>query len=984
MNRFRNMRIGLSILLALLFVLQPAILSLAEPGGDAPDEQSSSAENKLNAVETTSSGSYYSDILAEWKKAGARDDHGGSLTIPGSQVAGQSANANAVVGPFTGKDAVLIWSAKSDEWIEYEVEIEEGGLYAIEMSYHPFIDRKNRKPIAFNLTVDGTSPYLESKSVQLYRQWRDRYPIRTDDRGDEIRPLADDVSGWMNWELRDMSGSYLDPLTWYLKPGKHIVRLAGSDPVAIESITFKAPDNLQDYKTVLRGLPKEASPVQADPIEIEAERVEWKNDSSISLAYDNDIANRPYVRGKITFNTIGGNWSSGNQEINWSFEVPESGYYKIAMRAQQSFVSNHASFRTILINGKVPFNELKAYRFDYAHGWKGVPLADEAGSPYTFYLNEGVNTITMRVTQAPFKTIGIELDNEIQVLRELHNDLMEITGGVSDTNRTWSIRKDLPGFVEKLSGVYNRIEEIRGRLVDVNGRSDAITQALVTIRNDIGSLLKDEDGIPYYASRFVLLQGQLADQINQLSSQPLLLDRIFIVPAEQSFPRMEATTWEKIEGGFVNFTNSFMPKQRISDINDEVLNVWVLRGRDYVNLLQQLADEMFTPETGIKVKVNLLRDEKLLLLMNAAGIAPDVVLGLPENLPFDYAIRNAIYDVSQFPDFEEYYKRFAPGSWTPFYYDGGYYGVPETQSFEMMYYRKDILDRLDLKVPDTWDELYKMLPVLQQNGMNFTTVGHGTFLQMHGAEYFTQDGTKTGFNAEQGFQAFKAWTDLQNKYGIDQKMDSFYQHFREGSYPIGIADINSYIQFHVAAPELNGLWGIAPVPGVKQADGTVVRWLGGNMQASTIFKQTKKPEESWEFVKWWTSAEVQERYGMDLETLYGITFRWNTSNIDAFVRLPWKDEDLKQIMEQWRWFREIPNVPGNYYIERELLNAWTRTVVNGENYRVSLETFVKNVNQEILRKEQEFNFIDENGNVLRSLDLPVITEPWEGVGKYAQ
>ncbi|UJF35613.1 ABC transporter substrate-binding protein [Paenibacillus hexagrammi] len=593
----------------------------------------------------------------------------------------------------------------------------------------------------------------------------------------------------------------------------------------------------------------------------------------------------------------------------------------------------------------------------------------------------------MRVTQAPIVPIVDEMNNAMETLIKLSADLRTLTGGVDDINRTWDLKKDLPGFVEQLEELNNKLTATRELLIKVNGRPDAISQGLVTVSKDIETLLKYPDEIPYDAGRLNKLQGKLADLAKQLSSQPLQLDRFFIVPANQSFPKMEATISEKIEGSIINFFNSFVSSKKSDQEDGQVLNVWMNRGRDYVNLLQNMADESFTPQTGIKVKVNLLKDDKLLLLMNAAGIAPDVGIGLPHDTPFDYAIRNGVYNLKQFPDFEEMYDQFAPGSWMPYYYDGGYYAVPETQAFSVMFYRKDILKNLGLSVPDTWDDVYRMLPILQQNEMNFTPVEHSIFLQMHGLEYYKQDGSRTGLSSEKSFEAFKAWTELQNKYGIDQRSDNFVQHFRDGSYPIGIADLNAYLQLSVAAPELNGVWGVAPIPGVKQEDGTVVRWTGGNggdQFASAIFKHTKKPQESWEFLKWWMSADVQEKYGTDLETLNGVTFRWYTANVDAFVKLPWKEEDLQSILEQWRWFREVAKVPGSYYMEREIKNAWTRTVIGGENYRTSLETAIKEVDREVQRKMQEFHFIDANGKLVRSLNLPVITKPWGGVDKYVE
>lgn len=985
MKVFFRTRVWISTMLALFCLLSQALPGLADTSlSSGTDAKTTTMEEQANSSKQLDP--YYSEKLEQWKKEGASIDHTGSLTIPGSKLAGQSANANISIGSYNEKNGVLIWNAVRDEWIEYEVDVTQGGLYTIEMTYNPFVGTKYRKPIALNLTIDGSSPYLESKSVELYRHWKDKFPIRKDDNGDEIRPTADDKSGWLSWELRDLSGVYENPLTWYLKPGKHRIRLAGSDAFALESIKLNAPHQTTDYKTVKSEWPTGTPPVKSDPIVIEAEQMQWKNDSSISLAYDNDIASTPNERGHISYNVVDGSkWSSNNQEISWNFDVPETGYYKIAMRAEQSYVSNRSSFRQIMINGKIPFSELKAYRFMYATGWKSVTLADDHNIPYEFYLEKGSNTISMRATWAPLGSISSDLDHTIGELTKLSADLRTLTGGVDDKFRTWDFKKDLPSFIEELQGVHDDLNGVRERLAAINGRPDAVTQALVTVQKDMEDLLKNPDEIPYNASILNRLQGRVAEQIKQLTYQPLQLDRLYVVPAEQPLPKMLPTLFEKWEGALINFIDSFKSKRKTNK-DEMVLDVWMLRGRDYVNMLQGLADEMFTPQTGIKVRVNLLKDEKLLVMMNAAGIAPDVALGLQQQIPFDYAIRGGIYNLKQFPDFDEYAKQFSPGTWPAFYYNGGYYAVPETQEFRVMYYRKDILQRLDLKVPDTWDDLYKMLPILQQNGMNFTPVNdHGVFLQMHGAEYYLQDGSKTGLTSEKSFNAFKQWTELQNKYAIDQQMDSFYQHFREGSYPLGIADLNTYLQLNVAAPELNGLWGVAPVPGERQADGTVARWMGGNMYSSMIMKNAKHPNESWEFLKWWTSADVQSRFGTDLETLNGVTFRWFTSNMEAFTQLPWKEDDLQAILEQWRWYREVPNVPGgSYLMEREMKNAWNRTVIDGMNYRTSLELSAKELDREVQRKLQEFNFVDRNGKMVRSLDLPVITKPWEGVDKYVK
>ncbi len=57
--------------------------------------------------------------------------------------------------------------------------------------------------------------------------------------------------------------------------------------------------------------------------------------------------------------------------------------------------------------------------------------------------------------------------------------------------------------------------------------------------------------------------------------------------------------------------------------------MWVSRGRDWAQIIKQMIDEDFTPETGIKVNVNVIPagEMQVLLLANTSGLAPDVALG---------------------------------------------------------------------------------------------------------------------------------------------------------------------------------------------------------------------------------------------------------------------------------------------------------------------------------------------------------------------
>ena len=51
-----------------------------------------------------------------------------------------------------------------------------------------------------------------------------------------------------------------------------------------------------------------------------------------------------------------------------------------------------------------------------------------------------------------------------------------------------------------------------------------------------------------------------------------------------------------------NFVQSFFRNYNaVGKADEDTLEIWVGRGRDFVSVMQQLTDQEFTPKTGIKV-----------------------------------------------------------------------------------------------------------------------------------------------------------------------------------------------------------------------------------------------------------------------------------------------------------------------------------------------------------------------------------------------
>lgn len=167
------------------------------------------------------------------------------------------------------------------------------------------------------------------------------------------------------------------------------------------------------------------------------------------------------------------------------------------------------------------------------------------------------------------------------------------------------------------------------------------------------------------------------------------------------------------------------------------------------------------------------------------------------------------------------------------------------------------------------------------------------------------------------------------------------------------------MQLSVAAPELVGKWGIAQLPGVRLPDGMIDRSNGALAgQCCIIMGETNYPEESWDFLKWWTSTPIQTQFARELEALIGVEARWNTANIEAFSNLDWPQEDLRVFQEQWKWARETPVVLGGYFTTRHINNAWNSVVISGANVRDALEKAVREINRELYMKQEEYGVIN--------------------------
>lgn len=475
--------------------------------------------------------------------------------------------------------------------------------------------------------------------------------------------------------------------------------------------------------------------------------------------------------------------------------------------------------------------------------------------------------------------------------------------------------------------------------------------------------------------------------INDMREQPLALDYIIVSAPDSQLPRVQANFFESLVHEVSAFIASFTEDyDNIGaghvDASEDPVVVWVETGagqagnRDNATVLKQIIDERFTPNTGIPVQLKLVAGGALTPAI-LAGNGPDACLSRGSSDPVNFALRGAVVnlnDPEQFENCEEVFTWFSDSALRPLRFRSGIYGLPETQDFLMLYYRTDICAELGIDPEtdlETWDDIKSILPILQSHSMNFgmpvpgvgaaggTLNPFATLLYQMGGELYVPDpdheydGIKTTLDQDAALDAFKLWTDFYTVYGVPNAYD-FSNWFRSGEMPIGIVGYSQYNQLSVFAPELEGFWSFAPVPGTVNEDGEVDHTVAGTVVACVMMSTATNKVNTWKFLSWWTGEEAQSLFGREIESLLGSAARYQTANLAAFDYLPWDRDQAEMIKEQWQYVKGIPEVPGSYYTGRNVGFAWREVITSREDSSMVLIEYAGDIDNEITRKREEF------------------------------
>ncbi len=870
------------------------------------------------------------------------------------------------------------------EQTDFFVNVSEEGYYNLEMVFRP--DVRLISYIDISVLVNDEVQFDEADNLRVYVDWESGGNV-IDRYGNENVSMQKIIDKEYKVKLIDANGDDVYPYAFYFKKGENKITVTNLvTDFYIGQINLCPINYAPDYSEYVSA--NSGAKLSNTLTEVEAEDAISKNRASIFPESLRDPSITPYDTYTLRLNIMGGDaYYEPGSEAKWRFEVPEDGFYYFSFKMKQTMseAANAPVFRTIKIDGEIPFAQMESYKFNFTSKWKNIPMQDGNGEKYRFYLTKGEHELTITIDNsifAPVEKIMLDMADEIS---DTALNIKKMTGNVEDRYRDWDLEEFMPDINERLESWVNRLEYTYNYLLSVSGKDTKYATFTAVALQTLKNLAMSPNDLPNRLSSLATGQNSVVDGLNNvldyIKYQPMAMDK-FYVHGETALPKTEVSFFTKAIESTKRFFRTFSPESygNIPGATKHI-NVWVNRSRSYVNLLQQMTDTEFTPKTGIEVNFSIMPDEKKIILSNASKTNPDAGLGVTTGYPYELAMRDAVLDLSKMDGFYETAKNYQPGAFVSYIVDDSFYALPETQDFWLLFYRKDILEHLGLSIPETWDQVIQMLPTLQRYGMNFATnlstfeaykpfSGTVPYIYQNGGTLIHPDGRSTSINEESAIKGIKFMTDLFNIYSTPQRVASLYVGLERGDIPVGIGSFATYLQMTFGSTNLKGKWDVALMPGIEDANGNINRTVPGAATCSLIF-QNSKHEEAWEFLKWYSSVETQTSYGNMLSMTYGDGYIWNTANIKAFENMIMPVEHRRTVLKQWESLVELPRVPGYYMLERELSNIWNRVVIDGVSVREAVDDSTILIDREIERKMEEFNFIVD-GKMVKEFQYPSV------------
>ncbi len=285
-------------------------------------------------------------------------------------------------------------TVKAGDAATYGFYVPQDARYNIKLSY--LLPEGSGNDLTVKLLLDGELPFTEAESLTLPRMYKDSEDKRFDSYGNQYSPEQEEAGEFFTKAFSDITGAETLPYSFYLTAGTHSISLfSESEDFVIAKLVIAAPDELKSYSETEKYYKEQGyTAAGGNPIIIEGEEAALKSTRAIVPKSDSTSpVPHPSSSNKQIINYIGGsNWKSPGEEVVWKIKVENAGLYRLGVMFKQDQTVNGYSYRTLKIDGAVPFFEALNLKFYYGTGWQYYEFADESRNPYLFYLDRAQPT----------------------------------------------------------------------------------------------------------------------------------------------------------------------------------------------------------------------------------------------------------------------------------------------------------------------------------------------------------------------------------------------------------------------------------------------------------------------------------------------------------------------------------------------------------------------------------------------------------------
>ncbi len=593
---------------------------------------------------------------------------------------------NLIENRASSKDSKVLIHLSTGE-ITWTVNVPEAGFYNLYLDY--FTVTGYSSSIERTLKINGVVPFDGADSFTFSRIWKDSESsfdedgnLKVDTNGNDLKPQQVEVYTFRESYFKDDMGYTTDPYMFYFEAGTNTITLASiKEPVLIDQIEIRSIEDTVTYSEYLTALQAEFGTTQITNQttgKIQAEKALYKSSPTLYPITDRSSSNTTPHSLKVTKkNAIGGDqWKVLGDWISWEFTVPTSGYYNISMRARQNLVRGMYSSRIAYVNevteaNTILFAELSDVQFQFSSDWQNVTLGNEDGA-YLFYFEEGKTySFTLEVTLGKYAPLVEQIQSTIDHLSKIYRTIVSYTTTSPDKNRDYELTSKFPelfdqadGTIGELRECYNQLAAISNEIAEISGTESDKTGVIDSMVRQLEEFIEKPRLITQKLSSFSNNISSLGTLLTELRELPLAIDYIEVHTPDVELGKANEGFFRKTWNGICSFFLSFfIDYSSIGETSDgannnsnvvegcaEEIEVWMTLGRDQANVVRSLIDTTFTKDTGIKVNLKLTGAD-VLLKATLAGIGPDVALNVDSTLPVNYALRNAVYDLTQFDDF---------------------------------------------------------------------------------------------------------------------------------------------------------------------------------------------------------------------------------------------------------------------------------------------------------------------------------------------